>query len=256
MAMHVLEDIKHISRDFENIHKSASRFASIANEELERHNSESVVEDSLPEKRVHKPKILSAEILRAEMVDFANKWQTLSKTLCEEYAVLSSEAEVDNDEDIEKLGSDYIKCSKSINKGLCKNCLYCCYRLQLKYNLFCSAYANLFADAYKKEYSDNQEENNQNHTNLPSSITVEIIPAIKQESVIISTEAARNMLHENIQIEDKYEPPPELTAGVHFLTDDETSGPNMDADSYEKKKNELLEYMMRQDGSVVSLVER
>ena len=48
---------------------------------------------------------------------------------------------------------------------------------------------------FTEEYLDYSQENNQNHSNLPPSITlnVEIVPQ-KQETVIISTEAARNML--------------------------------------------------------------
>ncbi|XP_023021107.1 tramtrack isoform X1 [Leptinotarsa decemlineata] len=103
-----------------------------------------------------------------------------------------------------------------------------------------------------EEYYDYQE-NNQNHTNLPSSLTVELITPIKQESVIISTEAARNMVHESIEVDEKYEPSsePEHSAGVHFLTDEENISSKMDSESYERKKNELLEYLIRQDGSVV-----
>lgn len=47
-----------------------------------------------------------------------------------------------------------------------------------------------------EDYLDYSQENNQNHTNLPSSLTVnlEVVPQ-KQETVIISTEEARNMLN-------------------------------------------------------------
>ncbi|CAH1110273.1 unnamed protein product [Psylliodes chrysocephalus] len=121
-----------------------------------------------------------------------------------------------------------------------------------------------------QEYCDYQE-NNQNHTNLPSSITVELIGPVKHESVIISTEVARNMLHESIEIEEKYHPPDpesieieekyhppdaEIFSGVHFLSDEKnlnskTDSSSDDSENYEKKKNELLEYLVQTDGSVI-----
>lgn len=103
------------------------------------------------------------------------------------------------------------------------------------------------------------QENNQNHSNLPASITVELITPIKhqhQESVIISTEAARNMLHESMETssnEEQFDKNVETSAGVHFLTDDDQNNPMKieNGENYEKKKNELLEYLTRHDGSVV-----
>lgn len=96
------------------------------------------------------------------------------------------------------------------------------------------------------------EDNHQYHNSLPSSLTIEIIPPIKQESVIISTEVARSMLQENAEVEERYveKLEAEPTAGVHFLTDEENLT-NKSDESYEKKKSELLEYLIRQDGSVV-----
>ncbi|CAG9769185.1 unnamed protein product [Ceutorhynchus assimilis] len=121
---------------------------------------------------------------------------------------------------------------------------------------------------------DYSQENNQNHTNLPASITVnvEVIPH-KQETVIISTEEARNMLNlEQIKGKDKYLEPaeiivdplecdgrsdatllslpiePEVSTGVHFLTDEDSS---KSEENYERKKYEFLEYMPQGDGSVV-----
>lgn len=81
---------------------------------------------------------------------------------------------------------------------------------------------------------------------LSASITVEIVPPAKyqQESVIISTETARNMLKE---IEDDPEKM-EVATGVHFLSDEDNKAEGTD---YDKKKNELLEYLTRHDGSVV-----
>lgn len=78
-----------------------------------------------------------------------------------------------------------------------------------------------------------------------------MIPPIKQESVIISTEVARNMLQESIELEERYEKiDPEPNTGVHFLTDEDN--PNITIDeNYEIKKTDLLEYLIRQDGSVV-----
>lgn len=87
-------------------------------------------------------------------------------------------------------------------------------------------------------------ENNQNHTNLPPSITVEIMPPLKQETVIISPQNARDLMPETV------EDTTEENAGVHFLTDEENLNPDQN-ESYEKKKNELLEYLIRHDGSVV-----
>lgn len=55
---------------------------------------------------------------------------------------------------------------------------------------------------FSEEFTDYSQENNQNHTNLPPSLTVNIVPP-KQESVIISTEEARNMLHFE-EIKSKY----------------------------------------------------
>ncbi|CAG9829922.1 unnamed protein product [Diabrotica balteata] len=105
-----------------------------------------------------------------------------------------------------------------------------------------------------EDFCDYQE-NNQNHTNLPTSITLELLPPIKQESVIISTESARESLQESESTEDKFESSEtELVAGVHFLSDDNNlsiSLDPMDPDSYEKKKNEFLEYVVQEDGSVV-----
>lgn len=102
---------------------------------------------------------------------------------------------------------------------------------------------------FPEEYYEFEE--NTCHTNLPSSLTIEILPPIKQESVIISTEVARSMLQETSEPEERYEKlDPESNAGVHFLTDEENLN-NKSDDSYEKKKSELLEYLIRQDGSVV-----
>lgn len=103
------------------------------------------------------------------------------------------------------------------------------------------------------------QENNQNHSNLPTSITVELITPNKhqhQESVIISTEAARNMLHESMEAsgnDDQFDKNVETSAGVHFLTDDDQNNTLKieNSENYEKKKNELLEYLTRHDGSVV-----
>lgn len=56
------------------------------------------------------------------------------------------------------------------------------------------------------------------------------------------------------QNDHNYEKNMELSTGVHFLTDDDngnnTNGGG-DPENYDKKKNELLEYLMRHDGSVV-----
>ncbi|XP_019873922.1 protein tramtrack, alpha isoform isoform X1 [Aethina tumida] len=105
-------------------------------------------------------------------------------------------------------------------------------------------------DLQTEEHHDYQE-NNQNHTNLPSSITVEVIP-IKQESVIISTEVARTMLQESLESQDDLDKSMEPNAGVHFLTDEDNgTSSKSDSENYEKKKNELLEYLTRHDGSVV-----
>ncbi|XP_060518629.1 longitudinals lacking protein, isoforms H/M/V-like isoform X2 [Cylas formicarius] len=114
------------------------------------------------------------------------------------------------------------------------------------------------------DYTDYSQENNQNHTNLPSSITVNLeVYSPKQESVIISTEAARNMIAEqSVEIEDVYEESTikleqvtlescleaESVTGVHFLTDEESP---KSEENYEKKKTEFLEYLPRADGSVV-----
>lgn len=44
----------------------------------------------------------------------------------------------------------------------------------------------------------------------------------------------------------------EAITGIHFLTDDDSTATKLDQnDSYEKKKSELLEYLISQDGSVV-----
>ncbi|XP_066143890.1 protein jim lovell isoform X1 [Euwallacea fornicatus] len=112
------------------------------------------------------------------------------------------------------------------------------------------------------DYIDYSQENNQNHTNLPSSLTV--IPQ-KQETVIISTEEARNMLNlEQIKVEpiDPLETcdspsiskqpevsllPLSVEPGVHFLTDEESKA----EENYEKKKWDFLEYMPQSNGSVV-----
>ncbi|XP_056632562.1 zinc finger and BTB domain-containing protein 17-like isoform X1 [Diorhabda sublineata] len=119
-----------------------------------------------------------------------------------------------------------------------------------------SMYNNKLNEDFHPSEEHDYPENNQNHTNLPSAITVELLPAIKQESVIISTEAARHLLHETLDIDDKYQPSPEPepSAGVHFLSDEKSltiSIDPLDNDSYEKKKSELLEYLVQPDGSVI-----
>lgn len=69
--------------------------------------------------------------------------------------------------------------------------------------------------------------------------------------MIISTEVARSMLQETSEVEERYEKiDAEPNTGVHFLTDEENLN-NKSDESYEKKKSELLEYLIRQDGSVV-----
>ncbi|CAG9853632.1 unnamed protein product [Phyllotreta striolata] len=114
-----------------------------------------------------------------------------------------------------------------------------------------SAYNNKISDDF---HPADYQENNQNHTNLPS-ITMELIPPIKQESVIISTESARNMLHESIEIEEKFDPSdePESSQGVHFLTDDKIATPDSsdDGENYVIKKTDLLEYLVQSDGTVI-----
>ncbi|CAH0557829.1 unnamed protein product [Brassicogethes aeneus] len=97
---------------------------------------------------------------------------------------------------------------------------------------------------------DYHQENDQNHSNLPSAITLEVVP-IKQETVIISTEEARNniLMQESLESQDEQD-----VQGVHFLTDDESGvlvAKVENGENYEKKKNELLEYLTRHDGSVV-----
>lgn len=61
------------------------------------------------------------------------------------------------------------------------------------------------------------------------------------------------MLQENMEVDDRYEKSIETepNTGVHFLTDDENISSKVDSENYEKKKNELLEYLTRHDGSVV-----
>lgn len=103
---------------------------------------------------------------------------------------------------------------------------------------------------FSEEYCD-YEDNSQHDANFSSSLTIEIIPPIKQESVIISTEVARSMLQESQEVEERFEKlEPEPNTGVHFLTDEENVNNKAD-ESYEKKKSELLEYLIRPDGSVV-----
>lgn len=60
------------------------------------------------------------------------------------------------------------------------------------------------------------------------------------------------MLQENMELEERYDKTIETepNTGVHFLTDEENLS-KPDGESYEKKKNELLEYLTRHDGSVV-----
>ncbi|XP_025831628.1 uncharacterized protein LOC108739769 [Agrilus planipennis] len=66
-----------------------------------------------------------------------------------------------------------------------------------------------------------------------------IIPAIKQESA-----HGESSSEEEVTVE--------TVAGVHFLTDNEENATSTQDNnlSYEKKKSELLEYMIRDDGSV------
>ncbi|KAF5275595.1 hypothetical protein FQA39_LY06707 [Lamprigera yunnana] len=109
----------------------------------------------------------------------------------------------------------------------------------------------------ENEFTSSDEqyyENNQNHSNLPQSVSVELItcPPKHQDTVIISTESARCLLDEmsSDEIEDTNL---EAATGVHFLTDNENSVmiTAENAENYEKKKSELLEYLTRHDGTVV-----
>ncbi|KAL3281999.1 hypothetical protein HHI36_005202 [Cryptolaemus montrouzieri] len=57
-----------------------------------------------------------------------------------------------------------------------------------------------------------------------------------------------------VTIEEAYDKSMEPQTGIHFLTDEDTENvttQNENGDNYDKKKNELLEYLIQPDGSVV-----
>lgn len=70
--------------------------------------------------------------LKTQLIDLASKWHRLSKSLPDEF----TGAEIHQTNDIEGDGLKN-KCNT------CRNCILCCYRLLLKYNLYAEVYPDL-----------------------------------------------------------------------------------------------------------------
>lgn len=77
--------------------------------------------------------------LKQQLLDFATKWPRLSQTLSDEYEYSVVNLEIkNNDDDNDLLQNDIINKHKT-----CKKCLFCCYSLLLKYNMYAEAYPDL-----------------------------------------------------------------------------------------------------------------
>lgn len=62
---------------------------------------------------------MNKNILREQLIDFAGKWNSLSKTLLEEYICLTLYLEKEEESDAAE--------EHHVNKWTCKNCIFCCY---------------------------------------------------------------------------------------------------------------------------------
>ncbi|KAL4119009.1 hypothetical protein QTP88_011882 [Uroleucon formosanum] len=86
---------------------------------------------------------IDKKILQEQLIDFAGKWDSLSKTLLEEYSCMTLDLEKDDEEEESKLAKEHL-----VHKKTCKNCIFCCYQILWKYNVYATAYPELFL-AYK-----------------------------------------------------------------------------------------------------------
>jgi hypothetical protein len=85
---------------------------------------------------------IDKKILQEQLIDFARKWDSLSKTLLEKYNCMTLDLEK-NDEEESELAKEHL-----VHKKTCKYCIFCCYQILLKYNLYATAFTELFL-AYK-----------------------------------------------------------------------------------------------------------
>jgi len=86
---------------------------------------------------------IDKKILQEQLIDFTGKWDSLSKTLLEEYNCMTLDLEKDDEEEESELTKEHL-----VHKKTCKNCIFCCYQILWKYNLYATAYTELFL-AYK-----------------------------------------------------------------------------------------------------------
>lgn len=115
--------------DFEWLHLHPSNFKSITN--LPQNVMTKLVEllkDFSPD--------IDKHIIQEQLIDFAGKWDSLSKTLPEEYTCSSLELDKDDESNIAK---EYHE-----NKKSCIKCVFCCFKILQKYNLYAKAYTELF----------------------------------------------------------------------------------------------------------------
>lgn len=83
---------------------------------------------------------ISKNALRNQLADFASKWDRFKISLADEYKT----GQINNDEEAEgDRNGEMLTCDKS-----CKNCILCCYRFLVRYNMFATVYPDL-AFAYK-----------------------------------------------------------------------------------------------------------
>jgi hypothetical protein len=86
---------------------------------------------------------IDKKILQEQLIDFAGKWDSLSKTLLEKYYFMTLDLEKNDEEEEFELAIEYL-----VHKKTCKNCIFCRYQILWKYNLYATAYIELFL-AYK-----------------------------------------------------------------------------------------------------------
>ncbi|XP_025406711.1 uncharacterized protein LOC112680736 [Sipha flava] len=86
---------------------------------------------------------IDKQILQDQLIDFAGKWDSLSKTLLDEYNCMTLDLEKDEEDEESELVKEH-----RVHKKTCKDCIFCCYQILCKYNLYATAYSELFL-AYK-----------------------------------------------------------------------------------------------------------
>ena len=75
---------------------------------------------------------MDKKCLQEQLIDFDGKWDSLSKTLPEDYICIAL--------DLEKVEESGLTEEHYINKKTCKNCVFCCYQILWKYNLNAKTY--------------------------------------------------------------------------------------------------------------------